>query len=165
MSSSIIAKIQPAKTRLVALLQEINTLVFDSPDPSLSCEQKGNLYVARNQVLADKIDRVQLCIKSLEDTYQMWLAHIQTIANTKKRDEEEKIFESVLEGEQGLFQTMHQGQEAIITLTKHKTETEQKLERLFKELRKDQEKPTILPSHTVQLPQLSLPIFNGDPKQ
>ncbi|VBB35586.1 unnamed protein product, partial [Acanthocheilonema viteae] len=60
---------------------------------------------------------------------------------------------------------MHEGQEEIITLTKHKTESEQKLERLFKGLRKKQEKPTILPSHTVQLLQLSLPIFNGDPKQ
>ncbi|VDP14920.1 unnamed protein product [Onchocerca flexuosa] len=93
----------------------------------------------------------------------MWLAYVQTITNTKKRDEEEKIFESVLEGEQGLFQTIHEGQEAIITLTKHKTETEQKLERLFKGLRKEQERPTILPSQTVHLPQLSLPIFNGDP--
>uniref|UniRef100_A0A8R1XLJ4 Uncharacterized protein n=1 Tax=Onchocerca volvulus TaxID=6282 RepID=A0A8R1XLJ4_ONCVO len=110
MSSSIVASIQPAKTRLVLLLNEITTLVFESPDP-------------------DKIDRVQLCVKSLKEAYDTWLAYIQTITTTKKRDEEEKIFESVLEGEQGLFRIVHEGQEAIITLTRHKNESEQKLEK------------------------------------
>uniref|UniRef100_A0A8R1XSN6 Uncharacterized protein n=1 Tax=Onchocerca volvulus TaxID=6282 RepID=A0A8R1XSN6_ONCVO len=88
-------------------------LKMSLPDLSnASYEQQGNLYITRNQVLTDKIDRVQLC------TYETWLAYIQTITITKKRDEEEKIFESVPEGEKGLFRIMHEGQKAIITLTR-----------------------------------------------
>uniref|UniRef100_A0A8R1TW75 Uncharacterized protein n=1 Tax=Onchocerca volvulus TaxID=6282 RepID=A0A8R1TW75_ONCVO len=121
MSSSTVASIQPAKTRLVFLLKEINTLVFESLDPNSSYEQQGNLYIARNQ--------------------------------------------SVLDGEQGLFRIIHEGQEAIITLTRHKNETGQKLEKLLKGVRKEQKGMTFSPNHTVQLPQLPLPFFNGDPRQ
>ncbi|EJD73270.1 hypothetical protein LOAG_19315, partial [Loa loa] len=130
MTSSITASFEPAKNRLVFLLNEINSLVFESPDPNLSYEQRENLYTARIQVLADKIDKIQLCIKSLKEAYEMWLSYIQTIT-TKKR-EEEKVFESILEGGQGLFRVIHEGQEAIITLTRHKNETEQKLEGILK---------------------------------
>uniref|UniRef100_A0A1I7VZM2 DUF1758 domain-containing protein n=2 Tax=Loa loa TaxID=7209 RepID=A0A1I7VZM2_LOALO len=163
MTSSIIASIEPAKNRLVFLLNEINSLVFESPDPNSSYEQRENLYTARIQVLADKIDRIQLCIKSLKEAYEMWLSYIQTIT-TKKR-EEEKVFESILEGEQGLFRVIHEGQEAIITLTRRKNEIEQKLEGILKVVKKEQEIIIPSPNHTVQLPQLSLPTFNGDPRQ
>ncbi|MCA4774573.1 DUF1759 domain-containing protein, partial [Wolbachia endosymbiont of Mansonella perstans] len=123
---------------------------------------RENLYTARIQVLADKIDRIQLCIKSLKEAYEMWLSYIQTIT-TKKR--EEKVFESILEGEQGLFRVIHEGQEAIITLTRRKNEIEQKLEGILKVVRKEQEIIIPSPNHTVQLPQLSLPTFNEDPRQ
>uniref|UniRef100_A0A1I7W2A6 DUF1758 domain-containing protein n=1 Tax=Loa loa TaxID=7209 RepID=A0A1I7W2A6_LOALO len=83
---------------------------------------------------------------------------------TKKR-EEEKVFESILEGEQGLFRVIHEGQEAIITLTRRKNEIEQKLEGILKVVKKEQEIIIPSPNHTVQLPQLSLPTFNGDPRQ
>uniref|UniRef100_A0A8R1TWS6 Uncharacterized protein n=1 Tax=Onchocerca volvulus TaxID=6282 RepID=A0A8R1TWS6_ONCVO len=44
---------------------------------------------------------------------------------------------------------MHEGQEAIITLTRHKNETEQKLEKLLKGVRKEQKEMTFSPNHTV----------------
>ncbi|EJD73263.1 hypothetical protein LOAG_19322 [Loa loa] len=69
MSSSIIASIQPAKTRLVFFLQEINSLEFESPDPNSSLDQQRILYTTRKQVLADKFDRIQLCVKELEVAY------------------------------------------------------------------------------------------------
>uniref|UniRef100_A0A1I7VZS6 DUF1758 domain-containing protein n=1 Tax=Loa loa TaxID=7209 RepID=A0A1I7VZS6_LOALO len=97
------------------------------------------------------------------EAYEMWLSYIQTIT-TKKR-EEEKVFESILEGEQGLFRVIHEGQEAIITLTRRKNEIEQKLEGILKVVKKEQEIIIPSPNHTVQLPQLSLPTFNGDPRQ
>uniref|UniRef100_A0A8R1TN37 Gag protein n=1 Tax=Onchocerca volvulus TaxID=6282 RepID=A0A8R1TN37_ONCVO len=109
--------------------------------------------------------RVQLCVKPLKEAYDTWLSYIQTITTTKKRDEEEKIFESVLEGEQGLFRILHEGQEAIITLTRHKNESEQKLEKLLKGVKKEQKEITFPPNQTVQRPQLPLPTFNGDPRQ
>uniref|UniRef100_A0A1I7VIS7 Reverse transcriptase domain-containing protein n=1 Tax=Loa loa TaxID=7209 RepID=A0A1I7VIS7_LOALO len=67
--------------------------------------------------------------------------------------------------EQGLFRVIHEGQEAILTLTRHKNEIEQKLEGILKVVRKQQEIIIPSPNHTVQLPQLSLPTFNGDPRQ
>ncbi|MCP9259739.1 putative Reverse transcriptase [Dirofilaria immitis] len=164
MSSTIIASIQPAKNRLVFLLQEINSLELECPNPNLSLEQQGNLYTTRKQVLEDKLDRIQLCVKSLEDAYDKWLKFIQTITATKKRNEEEKAYESITEGEHELFQIIHEGKEALLTLTKYKREAEQKSELLFKKMGKVQEKLT--PSNsTVNLPQLSLPMFTGDPRQ
>ncbi|MCP9263633.1 Integrase core domain containing protein [Dirofilaria immitis] len=142
MSCTIIASIQPAKNRLVFLLQEINSLELECPNPNLSLEQQGNLYTTRKQVLEDKLDRIQLCVKSLEDAYDTWLKFIQTITATKKRKEEEKAYESITEGEHGLFQIIHEGKEALLTLTKYKREAEQKLELLFKEMGKVQEKLT-----------------------
>ncbi|MCP9264732.1 Integrase core domain containing protein [Dirofilaria immitis] len=102
--------------------------------------------------------------QSLEDAYDKWLKFIQTITATKKRNEEEKAYESITEGEHGLFQIIHEGKEALLTLTKYKREAEQKSELLFKKMGKVQEKLT--PSNsTVNLPQLSLPMFTGDPRQ
>ncbi|EJD73360.1 hypothetical protein LOAG_19217 [Loa loa] len=119
MSSNIIASIQPAKTRLVFFLQEINSLEFESPDPNSSLDQQRILYTTREQVLRDKFDRIQLSVKELEVAYDTWLKYIQTITATKKRQEEEKAYECVTEGEHGLFR-MHEGKETLITLTSYK---------------------------------------------
>ncbi|MCP9260715.1 putative Reverse transcriptase [Dirofilaria immitis] len=139
--------IQPAKNRLVVLLQEINSLELECPDPNLSLEQQGNLYTTRKHTRM--INGLNLFKPSLQQ---------------KKRNEEEKAYESITEGEHGLFQIIHEGKEALLTLSKYKREAEQKSELLFKEMGKVQEKLT--PSNsTVNLPQLSLPMFTGDPRQ
>ncbi|VDM14555.1 unnamed protein product [Wuchereria bancrofti] len=51
----------------------------------------------------------------------------------KRREDEEK-YKAVTEGNQGIFQLLHEGKEAMITLTMHKDEAEQNLMRLSKEL-------------------------------
>uniref|UniRef100_A0AAF5PFZ8 Gag protein n=1 Tax=Wuchereria bancrofti TaxID=6293 RepID=A0AAF5PFZ8_WUCBA len=69
----------------------------------------------------------------------------------KKREDEEKNFLEITRGDQGIYQILHEGKEAIIMLTMHKDEDEEGLN---------------FPSKlTVSLPQLSLPTFSGDPKQ
>ncbi|MCP9260247.1 Pao retrotransposon peptidase family protein [Dirofilaria immitis] len=98
-SNNIIASIQPAKTWLVFLLQEIDSIKLNPSDSNAPIEQQ--------------------------------------------------------EGDQGLFKLLHEGKEAIITLTMHKDEVEQK---------KVQEEVN-LSNLTVNLPQLSLHILNGDPRQ
>ncbi|VDK89594.1 unnamed protein product [Onchocerca ochengi] len=93
-----------------------------------------------------------------------WLTYIQTITGTKKRDEE-KAYEQVTEGEHGLFQIMYEGKEAYITSKRYKNDAEQKLEQLIKRKSKEQERLTTPSNLTVNLPQLSLPTFNGDLRQ
>ncbi|KAK6110185.1 hypothetical protein QQG55_38870 [Brugia pahangi] len=86
----------------------------------------------------------------------------------KRREEEEK-YKAVTEGDQRIFHLLHEGKEAIITLTMHKDEADQKLTRLSKELTSKQAKEevkftpssNISSSINVNLPHLSLP---GDPK-
>uniref|UniRef100_A0A1I7V7G7 DUF1758 domain-containing protein n=1 Tax=Loa loa TaxID=7209 RepID=A0A1I7V7G7_LOALO len=83
----------------------------------------------------------------------------------EKKGREEKAYECVTEGEHGLFRIMHEGKEALITLTRYKDDAEQKLEQLFKGKSKEQERSIPRPNLTVNLPQLSLPTFNGEPRQ
>uniref|UniRef100_A0A1I7W060 Gag protein n=1 Tax=Loa loa TaxID=7209 RepID=A0A1I7W060_LOALO len=69
----------------------------------------------------------------------------------EKKEEEEKAFEVITMGETGIYQILQQGNEAIITLIMDKEDIEQNL------------KFPLTPN--VHLPQLSLPTFNGDPRQ
>ncbi|VDM95137.1 unnamed protein product, partial [Onchocerca ochengi] len=57
---------------------------------------------------------------------------IASIQAPKTREDEEKAYEQVTEGEHGLFRIMHEGKESLITLMKYKDDAEQKLEQLFK---------------------------------
>uniref|UniRef100_A0A8R1TM60 Uncharacterized protein n=1 Tax=Onchocerca volvulus TaxID=6282 RepID=A0A8R1TM60_ONCVO len=109
--------------------------------------------------------RVQLCVKELENAYSTWLTYIQNITGTKKGEDEEKTYEQVTGGEHGLFQIMYEGKEALITITRYKNDSEQKLEQLIKRKSKEQERLTTSSNPTVILPQLSLPTFNGDSRQ
>uniref|UniRef100_A0A1I7V6D8 Gag protein n=1 Tax=Loa loa TaxID=7209 RepID=A0A1I7V6D8_LOALO len=165
MSSNIIASIQPAKERLVNLLLEINSIELKSPEPDATIEQQEILYTMRNRTLEDKLRRIQLCIKTLQSISDDWLKYTRTITSTKKKEEEEKAFEVITMGETGIYQILQQGNEAIITLIMHKEDVEQKLIQLSKEKRKDVEVSNLPSTPNVHLPQLSLPTFNGDPRQ
>ncbi|MCP9260405.1 hypothetical protein DINM_003505 [Dirofilaria immitis] len=76
--------------------------------------------------------------------------------------EEEKAYEFVIESENELFRIMHEVKEALITLTKHMDDAEQKFKQSFKRKSKEQQR-LIPPSNlTVNRPQLWLPTFNGN---
>uniref|UniRef100_A8Q0C9 Uncharacterized protein n=1 Tax=Brugia malayi TaxID=6279 RepID=A8Q0C9_BRUMA len=171
MSSHIIASFQPAKERLVSLLKEVNQLEIKSPEPSMTIDEKEDFYIIRKRVLEDKLRRIQLCVTTLESINDKWFTYTQQIVTMKRREEEEK-YKAVTEGDQGIFQLLHEGKEAIITLTMHKGEVDQNLKQFSKELTNKQTKEeakftpssNISSSINVNLPHLSLPTFNGDPK-
>ncbi|EJW88736.1 hypothetical protein WUBG_00357 [Wuchereria bancrofti] len=164
MFSNIIASIQPAKERLVNLLQEINQLEFKSPDPNATIDQKENLYTTRKRILEDKLLRIQLCINTIQSICDEWSDYIRKSKATKKREEEEENFMEITRSDEGIYQILHEGKEAIITLTMHKVEADQKLKQLSKESRKGEEGLNFPSKLTVSLLQLSLPTFSGDPK-
>ncbi|VDM94518.1 unnamed protein product [Onchocerca ochengi] len=66
----------------------------------------------------------------------------------------------------GLFRIIQNGKEAVITLKMHQNEIDRKLSRLSQEPRSATE-PSNMPNiqHMINLPQLSLPTFNGDPRE
>uniref|UniRef100_A8NZQ5 Gag protein n=1 Tax=Brugia malayi TaxID=6279 RepID=A8NZQ5_BRUMA len=169
MSSHIIASFQPAKERLVSLLKEVNQLEIKSPDPSMTIEEKEDFYVIRKRVLEDKLRRIQLCVTTLESINDKWFTYTQQIVTMKRREEEEEKYKPVTEGDQGIFQLLHEGKEAVITLTMHKDEVDQNLKQLSKELTnkqtKEEAKFTLSSNTNVNLPHLSLPTFDGDPRQ
>ncbi|VIP00358.1 Uncharacterized protein BM_BM8235 [Brugia malayi] len=140
MSSHIIASLQPAKERLVSLLKEVNQLEIKSPDPSMTIEEKEDFYVIRKRVLEDKLRRIQLCVTTLESINDKWFTYTQQIVTMKRREEEEEKYKTVTEGDQGIFQLLHKGKEAVITLTMHKDEVDQNLKQLSKELRTNKQK-------------------------
>ncbi|MCP9264733.1 putative Gag protein [Dirofilaria immitis] len=118
-----------------------------------SFTQPGILYTTRKQVFADKFDRVK-------DAYHTWSTIFKPSLRQKRKEEE-----CAIGGEDELFRRMHEVKEALITLTRYMDDAEQKLEQLFKRKSKGKER-LIPPSNlTVNLPQLSLPTFNGDSRQ
>ncbi|VDO27373.1 unnamed protein product, partial [Onchocerca flexuosa] len=56
----------------------------------------------------------------LEDAYDTWLKYVQTIAATKKRENEENAYKQVTESKHGLLRIIHERKEELITLTKAK---------------------------------------------
>uniref|UniRef100_A0AAF5Q5W1 Uncharacterized protein n=1 Tax=Wuchereria bancrofti TaxID=6293 RepID=A0AAF5Q5W1_WUCBA len=118
-----------------------------SPEPNMTLEEKKNFYITRKRLLENKLQRIQLCVTTLK------------FINNKR----EEKYEAITKGNQGLFQLLHERKEAIITLTMHKDEADQNLMRLSKEFTKELTKEEVLSSNlNVNLPHLSLPIFDGN---
>uniref|UniRef100_A8Q0D0 Gag protein n=2 Tax=Brugia TaxID=6278 RepID=A8Q0D0_BRUMA len=115
---------------------------------------------------------IQLCVTKLESINDKWFTYTQQIVTMKRREEEEK-YKTVTEGDQGIFQLLHEGKEAVITLTMHKGEVDQNLKQFSKELTNKQTKEeakftpssNISSSINVNLPHLLLPTFDGDLRQ
>uniref|UniRef100_A8PGD4 Uncharacterized protein n=1 Tax=Brugia malayi TaxID=6279 RepID=A8PGD4_BRUMA len=93
----------------------------------MTIEEKEDFYVIRKRVLEDKLRRIQLCVTTLESINDKWFTYTQQIVTMKRREEEEEKYKTVTEGDQGIFQLLHEGKEAIITLTMHKDEVDQNL--------------------------------------
>uniref|UniRef100_A8PH52 DUF1758 domain-containing protein n=1 Tax=Brugia malayi TaxID=6279 RepID=A8PH52_BRUMA len=152
MSSHIIASFQPAKERSK----------YDN-------RRKRRFLCDKKRVLEDKLRRIQLCVTTLESINDKWFTYTQQIVTMKRREEEEEKYKTVTEGDQGIFQLLHKGKEAVITLTMHKDEVDQNLKQLSKELTNKQtkEEAKFTPSSNINvyLPHLSLPTFDGDPRQ
>ncbi|KAK6110186.1 hypothetical protein QQG55_38875 [Brugia pahangi] len=77
MSSNIIASIQPAKERLINLLKEINQLEIKSPESSMTIEEKEDFGIIGKRLFEDKLQRIQLCVTTLESINDKWLTYTQ----------------------------------------------------------------------------------------
>uniref|UniRef100_A0AAF5PKV6 Uncharacterized protein n=1 Tax=Wuchereria bancrofti TaxID=6293 RepID=A0AAF5PKV6_WUCBA len=160
MFSNIIASIEPVKVKLVDFLKEINAIHWHLQKLNVTMEEFYNLLI---RILEDKLQRIQLCITTLESANDKWLNYLQQITAAKRKDEEEK-YEAITKGDQGTCRVLHEGKEAMITLSMHKDETNQRLKQLLQNFNKEKKKLNVSSNHTVNLPQLSLPTFS-DPKQ
>ncbi|VDM09353.1 unnamed protein product [Wuchereria bancrofti] len=179
MSSNIIASIQPAKESPYVVN---GAIIYGKAkqQKKREDEEKNFLEITRGdqgiyQILHEgkeaiimltmhKDEAIQLCINTIQSICDEWRDYIRKIKTTKRKEEEENFLE-ITRGDQGIYQILHEDKEAIIKLTMHKDEADQKLIQLSKGSRKD-EKGLNFPSKlTVNLLQLSLPTFNGDPKQ
>uniref|UniRef100_A0AAF5PZA1 Uncharacterized protein n=1 Tax=Wuchereria bancrofti TaxID=6293 RepID=A0AAF5PZA1_WUCBA len=125
MSSNIIASTQLAKERLINLLTEINLIEFKSSEPSMILEQKENFYIRGNDYSRTnfkEFNYASLCLNL------PMIIMVKIHSTNRQRMEEEEKYELIIKGDQGLFQILHEGKEAIITLTNHKDETDQNYE-------------------------------------
>ncbi|KAL3997642.1 hypothetical protein ACH3XW_11730 [Acanthocheilonema viteae] len=165
MATNIIASIEPTKERLENLLKEVKTIQFTHPDQASTTEQRQEFYEVRRRIIEDKIQRFQLCIQTLESANEKWFNYIQKSTTATKRKDDEEKYEEITKGDNGLFRILHEGKEAIITLTMYKNEADHELMRLSQELFQPKEPPRSMSHPAVNLPQLSLPTFSGDPRQ
>ncbi|VDN85846.1 unnamed protein product [Brugia pahangi] len=88
------------------------------------------------------------------------MVHIYSTNRHNEKKRRGRKIQNSNKSDQGIFQLLHEGKEAVITLTMHKDEADQNLTRLSKELTSKQAKEEIK-----FIPHLSLPTFDGDPRQ
>uniref|UniRef100_A0A1I7VL35 DUF1758 domain-containing protein n=1 Tax=Loa loa TaxID=7209 RepID=A0A1I7VL35_LOALO len=101
----------------------------------------------------------------LETINQKWLDLIQQATKITKKEEEEK-YEKMVNDKQGILHIINSSKEAIITLNLYYDDFELALQRekLTVTKGKEVEKPSSIYHSTINLPQLPLPTFSGDPK-
>uniref|UniRef100_A0A1I7VBA0 Gag protein n=1 Tax=Loa loa TaxID=7209 RepID=A0A1I7VBA0_LOALO len=101
----------------------------------------------------------------LETINQKWLDLIQQATKTTKKEEEEK-HEKMVNDKHGILHIINNSKEAIITLNLYYDDFELALQRekLMVTKGKEVEKPSSIYHSTINLPQLPLPTFSGDPK-
>uniref|UniRef100_A0A8R1TNL2 Uncharacterized protein n=1 Tax=Onchocerca volvulus TaxID=6282 RepID=A0A8R1TNL2_ONCVO len=148
-------------------IQFTHVFVFH-PDQALTTESRKESYDVRRRISEDKIQRFQLCIQTLESANEKWFNYIQKSTAAKKTKDEEEKYEEIIKGDNELFRILHEGKKAIISLTMYKNQANHELNitiRLSQELFQPKELPRLMSHPAVNLPQLSLPTFRGDPRQ
>uniref|UniRef100_A0A1I7W069 Gag protein n=1 Tax=Loa loa TaxID=7209 RepID=A0A1I7W069_LOALO len=113
-----------------------------------------------------------MCIQSLQEENDRWIDYLQkALTTSRKKEEEEEKYQEVTIGEQGIFNLIYEAKEAVITLTIYQKEIDSEIQKLTQTLNQQHTLPTEVtkptpPTYTnVNLPQLSLSVFNGDPRQ
>ncbi|EGC50146.1 gag protein [Neisseria meningitidis N1568] len=170
MSSIIIKGTQPAKEKIEKLLEEVKQMDLSPLDQMVTKEETQRQYEARKRMIEEKIMRFELHISTLETANAEWKQYIQQLPTaTRKREEEEK-YAQMVDNEKGILNLINEGKEAIIILKMYKNDCELVLQRLSQHQTKDElthlKASTKMALHqTVNLPQLPLPIFSGNPNE
>uniref|UniRef100_A8P0H4 Gag protein, putative n=1 Tax=Brugia malayi TaxID=6279 RepID=A8P0H4_BRUMA len=159
MSASIIVQATPVKANLEGLLDEIQQMDLTPLDQKATVEVLCQQYEARARIIKEKLMRLEKYVGTLEKINDKWLEHIQLAPMSRKKKEEEK-YEQMANDDRGILKLINIGTDTIITLSMYKDDTELALKRLaqIKEPSLTECRPV------VNLPQLSLPTFSGDPK-
>ncbi|VDM97194.1 unnamed protein product, partial [Onchocerca ochengi] len=166
MSSSLNAAAQPTKENLVRLLEEVETTDL-TPDPDLSREQLRQHYELKGRIVKEKTKRLDLYINTLESLDKSWLELIQKTTLPIQRKEEEAKYAKMVEDETGILKLINRGKEAKITLEMYMDDFQRAVQQLS-EVKSEEPVTHGETSRTVRatvnLPQLPLPTFSGDPK-
>uniref|UniRef100_A0A8R1XYB1 Integrase catalytic domain-containing protein n=1 Tax=Onchocerca volvulus TaxID=6282 RepID=A0A8R1XYB1_ONCVO len=145
MSDSIIVNIEPAKQKLAQLIEEVKGLDLSPLDEQLPNNELFKQCEARRRVINQKIKLLELYIGVIESNNEKWLEFIQKVSTSLKKKEEEEKYAMVIEEKDDV--------EAII----------QELGRAQIKLPDPHQTSQTVPQ-TVNLPQLPLPTFSGDPR-
>uniref|UniRef100_A0AAF5Q7Q7 Reverse transcriptase domain-containing protein n=1 Tax=Wuchereria bancrofti TaxID=6293 RepID=A0AAF5Q7Q7_WUCBA len=158
MSASIIVQATPVKANLEGLLDEIRQMDLTPLDQKATVEVLCQQYEARARIIKEKLMRLEKYVGTLEKINDKWLEHIQLAPMSQKKKEEK--YEQMANDDRGILNLINIGTDTIITLSMYKDDTELALKRLAQN-----KEPSLTECRpVVNLPQLSLPTFSGDPK-
>ncbi|VIO90773.1 Uncharacterized protein BM_BM17369 [Brugia malayi] len=135
MSASIIVQATPVKANLEGLLDEIQQLDLTPLDQKATVEVLYQQYEARARIIKEKLMRLEKYVGTLEKINDKWLKHIQLAPMSQKKKEE-----------------------------KYEQMTNDDRELALKRLAQIKEPSLTECRPVVNLSQLSLPPFSGDPK-
>uniref|UniRef100_A0A8R1XRQ0 Uncharacterized protein n=1 Tax=Onchocerca volvulus TaxID=6282 RepID=A0A8R1XRQ0_ONCVO len=91
----------------------------------------------------ENLQKLHLCIDTLEIANDKWFEYIQKTPTEKRRNAEEEKYEEITKGNMGLFRIIKNGKEVVITLKMYKNEIDRKLSRLSQEPRSATESSNI----------------------
>uniref|UniRef100_A0A1I7VV19 DUF1758 domain-containing protein n=1 Tax=Loa loa TaxID=7209 RepID=A0A1I7VV19_LOALO len=159
MFASIIIRAKSVKANLEGLLDEVRQMDLTPLDQKSTIEVLCQQYETRARITKEKLMRLERYVGTLEKINDKWLEHIQLAPKSQKKEEEEK-YEEMANDDRGILNLINIGTDIIITLSMYKDDAELALKRLIqnKESRLTECRPV------VNLSQLSLPTFSGDPK-
>lgn len=132
-------------------------------------EEIQEQHETRKRIINEKMMRLESYLESLETTNKEWKQYIQQISSPQKRREEEEKYAQMVDDETGILRLISDSKDVIITLKMYEKDSELILQRLEKSTEKGvltRQNETIPSANhtTVNLPQLPLPIFDGNPK-
>ncbi|KAL3989577.1 hypothetical protein ACH3XW_28240 [Acanthocheilonema viteae] len=168
MSTTIIKSMQPTIERLQILLEEVKRLDLTPLDQMLTREEICQQHEARKRIIQEKMMLLKLYLDTLEQANAEWKQYIQQVVSLSKRKEEEDKYSQMADDKKGMLNLINEGKEVMITLTMYKNDSELVLQRLAQGMRNESNHQSEIiqsANHpTINLPQISLPIFSGNIK-
>uniref|UniRef100_A0A1I7VP71 DUF1758 domain-containing protein n=1 Tax=Loa loa TaxID=7209 RepID=A0A1I7VP71_LOALO len=159
MSASIIIRAKSVKANLEGLLDEVRQMDLTPLDQKSTIEVLCHQYETRARIIKEKLMRLERYVGTLEKINDKWLEHIQLAPKSQKKEEEEK-YDEMANDDTGILNLINIGTDIIITLSMYKDDAELALKRLTQ----NRESNLTECRPVINLPQLSLPTFSGDPK-
>ncbi|KAL3984767.1 hypothetical protein ACH3XW_35875 [Acanthocheilonema viteae] len=165
MSDSIIVNIEPANQKLAQLIEEVKGLDLSPLDEQLPNNELFKQCEARRRVINQKIKLLDLYIGLIESNNEKWLEFIQKVSTSMKKKEEEEKYATVIK-EKGILTSLNSGKETVVALKLRQDDVEAILQELNRAQIKlpDPQQTSQTAQQAVNLPQLPLPTFSGDPR-